>query len=67
MGFVSLVDRVDLTDMGQPGADRFRHEVFKEIDNLKQMYRSMDIETVRAVASTIHESANVFVVGSRLS
>ena len=64
---MTLVDRVDLTDMGQPGADRFRHEVFKEIDNLKQMYRSMDIETVRAVASTIHESANVFVVGSRLS
>ena len=64
---MTLVDRVDLTAMGEPGADRFRHEVFKEIDNLKQIYRSMDIELIRTVASVIHEKAGVFVVGSRLS
>jgi len=64
---MTLVDRVDLTDMAQPGADRFRHEVFKEIDNLKQMYRSIDIETIRALVSVLHDSGNIFVVGSRLS
>jgi DNA-binding MurR/RpiR family transcriptional regulator len=64
---MTLIDRVDLSDMAQPGADRFRQEVFKEIDNLKQLYRSMDIETIRSVVSILHGSDSVFVVGSRLS
>ena len=64
---MTLVDRVDLTDMGQPGMDRFRQEVFKEIDNLKQLYRSMDMEAIRAVVELLHNSPGVFVVGSRLS
>lgn len=64
---LTLVDRVDLMEVGKPHAERFRKVVFREIDNLKRLYDTMDVEKTRLAVERLHAAASVFVVGSRLS
>ena len=64
---LTLLDRVDLTDMLEPGAERFRRVVSEEIDNLRQLFEHADIDQMDRVVSLLHRSAHVYIVGSRLS
>jgi DNA-binding MurR/RpiR family transcriptional regulator len=64
---LTLLDRVDLADMKAPGSERFRRAIFAEIDNIKQLYENMDMETLDQAVNLIHESPAVYVIGSRLS
>jgi len=64
---LTLVDRVDLSDMQGPTADRFRRMVFEEIDNLKNLFRTFDMETVNRVVGHLKNSHAIYVIGSRLS
>lgn len=64
---LNLIDRLDLTDIKGPGADRFQRVVFEEIDNLKQLLESMDLEQIDSIVERLHASSSVFVIGSRLS
>lgn len=64
---LTLLDRLDLTDMLQPGGERFRRVVFEEIDNLRQLYERLDVQQAARVVSLLKESPEIYVVGSRLS
>ena len=64
---LTLIDRVGLTDMKAPESERFRRVVFSEIDNLKQLHESLDLDKVNRAVELLHASSAVYVVGSRLS
>ncbi len=64
---LTLLDRLDIADMKAPGAVRFRRTISEEIDNLQQLYHSLDIETMDAVVAVLDRQAPVYVIGSRLS
>ncbi len=64
---MTLVDRVDLSEIKKPGADRFRKMITQEIDNLKQLYKTLEMATVKQIVDELHASPAVYVIGSRLS
>lgn len=64
---LTLMDRVDLTDLGQPGAERLRRVVMEEIEGLRQLYDSADMERIQQVVRRLHEAPEICVVGARLS
>lgn len=64
---LTLLDRLDIADMKAPGAVRFRRTVAEEIDNLQQLYNSMDVETMEGVVAVLDRKVPVHVIGSRLS
>lgn len=64
---LTMMDRVALTEMKGPGSDRFQRIVFEEIDNLRCLYKELDMEAARRVVDYLHERPHVYVLGSRLS
>lgn len=64
---LTLLDRLDIADMKAPGAVRFRRTVAEEIDNLQQLYNSLDVDTMESVVSILDKRVPVHVIGSRLS
>jgi DNA-binding MurR/RpiR family transcriptional regulator len=64
---LTLLDRLDIADMKAPGAVRFRRTVAEEIDNLQQLYHSLDVDTMAAVVDVLDRRVPVHVIGSRLS
>lgn len=64
---LTLLDRVELSSAVEPGKERLQRVVFEEIDNLKQLYENLDMETAAKVADAISASPGIFVVGSRHS
>ncbi|MFZ7126203.1 MAG: MurR/RpiR family transcriptional regulator [Desulfobacterales bacterium] len=64
---LTLLDRLEMTAMLEPGAERFRRVVFEEIDNLRQLFEHTDVEQADRVVSMLHASPQIFVIGSRLS
>ena len=64
---LTLLDRLDIADMKAPGAVRFRRTVAEEIDNLQQLYHSLDVETMTAVVDVLDRRVPIHVIGSRLS
>jgi DNA-binding MurR/RpiR family transcriptional regulator len=64
---LTLLDRLDIADIKAPGAVRFRRIVAEEIDNLQQLYHSLDVETMAAVVDELDRRVPVYVIGSRLS
>ena len=64
---MTLLERVDLSNRIEPGAERFRRVVFEEIDNLKLLFENINLDTVDRVLEHIHESPRVYVIGSRVS
>ena len=64
---LTLLDRLDIADMKAPGAVRFRRTVSEEIDNLQQLYNSLDVETMETVVDVLERRVPIHVIGSRLS
>lgn len=64
---LTLVDRVHFSGIREPGADRFGRMISREMDNLRQLYESVDMETVARTVDALRESSAVYAVGSRLS
>ena len=64
---LTLLDRLDIADMTAPGAVRFRRTVAEEIDNLQQLYNSLDIDAMEKVVAVLDRKVPVHVIGSRLS
>lgn len=64
---MTLLERVDLTDMSEPESQRLGRVVLQEIDNLKALYESLDAEAIGRVADLILDRPEIHVVGSRLS
>lgn len=64
---LTLVERVELTNMSGPGGDRLRKVVYEEIANLKQFYENLDLENIDRAVELLIGSPSVYVIGSRLS
>jgi DNA-binding MurR/RpiR family transcriptional regulator len=64
---LTLLDRLDISDMKAPAALRFRRTISDEIDNLQQLYDSLDIETMEKVVEVLDRRVPIHIIGSRLS
>jgi len=64
---MSLPERVDMKGIKEPGLDRLHRGVLEELNNLKHMYETIEVETMNRFVTYLDESENVFVTGSRLS
>jgi DNA-binding MurR/RpiR family transcriptional regulator len=64
---LTLLDRLDISDMKAPSALRFRRTISDEIDNLQQLYSSLDQETMGKVVEVLDRRVPIHVIGSRLS
>jgi len=64
---LTLLDRLDILDLQAPGAVRFRRTIAEEIDNLQQLYNTLDAADMQAVVDVLNQRAPVHVIGSRLS
>ncbi len=64
---MTLLDRLDIADMKAPSVVRFRQTISEEIDNLQQLYNSINIDTMEMVISALDRQVPVYVIGSRLS
>jgi len=64
---MSLPERADMKGIKEPGLDRLHRGVLEELNNLKHMYETIDVETMNRFVTYLDESENVFVTGSRLS
>jgi DNA-binding MurR/RpiR family transcriptional regulator len=64
---LTLLDRLEISDMQAPGAVRFRRTVAEEIDNLQQLYKTLDVANMQTVVDVLNRRVPVHVIGSRLS
>ncbi len=64
---LTLPDRMELKGLTGANDGRFRQAVYEEMDNLRRMYESMDMERVDRVVKLLDEYGTVYVIGSRLS
>lgn len=64
---MSLPERVNMKGLKEPGLDRFHRGVLEELNNLKYMYETIDVETMNQFVEHLETSENVFITGSRLS
>jgi len=62
-----LSDRMDITFSENSDTDRFQQELYKDIENLKHLYESVDTESLMSIVDALFESTHVCIVGSRLS
>ncbi len=46
---LTLLDRTDMSGMKGPGTDRLSRVVFEEMENLKQFYETVDMDTLNSV------------------
>ena len=60
---LTLLDRVELSSAVEPGKERFRRVVFEEVDNLKQLYENLDMETASKVVDCMESSQRIYIVG----
>lgn len=64
---LTLLDRVELTDVDGAEGERLGRVIRDEIHNLNHLYRSLDFEAIRKATDLLRDSSRVYVVGSRLS
>ncbi len=64
---LTLPDRADLQDSKGHGLEKFHHLVLEELNDLKYLYETINIEKMGQVVDCIAESTCVYVTGSRLS
>ena len=64
---LTLLDRIDLSDIKGPGTDRLSRVVFEEMDNLKHFLETVDMDGLRSVVDFLEKSKSIYVIGSRLS
>jgi DNA-binding MurR/RpiR family transcriptional regulator len=64
---MTLIDRAGLADLKAPDSEQLRRVVHAEVDNLKQLYDSLDMATFNQAVELLHGSGTIYVIGSRLS
>lgn len=64
---MSLPERVNLKGIKEPGLDRLHRGILEELNNLKYMYETIDVETMNRFVEHLDVSENIFITGSRLS
>lgn len=64
---MTLLERLDLTDLMIPGGKLFSRVIYHEMDNLKQLHESLDLAAADRVVDLMQNSPQIYVIGSRLS
>jgi DNA-binding MurR/RpiR family transcriptional regulator len=64
---MTLQDRVDLPGLTDFEEDRLGRVMSEEMENMRQLYRTVDRETLNALVSFLEEAPAIYVAGSRLS
>jgi DNA-binding MurR/RpiR family transcriptional regulator len=64
---LTMLDRTDLSDMHQPGADRLSRVIFEEMENLKLFLETVDMGALEKMVDFLETSHPIYVIGSRLS
>jgi DNA-binding MurR/RpiR family transcriptional regulator len=64
---LTLLERADIINRLEPGAERFRRVISEEIDNLRLVYEKTDFIQIERVVKIMQSSPNIYVVGSRAS
>ena len=64
---LTMLDRMALTQLERPGAEQLRRVVNEEIENLKSLFESVDLQTVGRIVRLLDRSKGIYVIGSRLS
>ncbi|MBT8358664.1 MAG: MurR/RpiR family transcriptional regulator [Deltaproteobacteria bacterium] len=64
---MSLPERVNMKNIKEPGLDRLHRGILEELNNLKYMYETIDVEKMNQFVEYLDERENIFVTGSRLS
>ncbi len=64
---MSLPERVNMKGIKEPGLDRLHRGILEELNNLKYMYETIDVEKMNQFVEYLNDRENVFVTGSRLS
>jgi DNA-binding MurR/RpiR family transcriptional regulator len=61
------MDRVELTNLNGPDAERTGRVIYQEINNLNHLYKHMDMDGFNRAADLLVRAPRVMTVGSRLS
>ncbi len=64
---LTLLERLDFTDINAPGGELFNRLVHEEIENLKRLHETMDLNAADRVVNMLWQKRDVYVIGSRLS
>jgi DNA-binding MurR/RpiR family transcriptional regulator len=64
---MTLQDRVDLHGLKGAGRDRLGQVMAEEMENMRQLYQSIDREALKIFIKQIGDAPAVYVAGSRLS
>ena len=64
---MTLLERLDLTNLTAPDGKLFGRLIFEEMDNLKLLHESLDLAAAERVVDLLWEKSPVYVIGSRLS
>jgi DNA-binding MurR/RpiR family transcriptional regulator len=64
---LSLPDRVGLPGMNGPGPARLQHVLLEEMNNLRQLYETLNMDALADLVTHLRESPSVYVIGSRIS
>ncbi|MFO8084536.1 MAG: MurR/RpiR family transcriptional regulator [Desulfobacterales bacterium] len=63
----TLPERFDMTDSQAPESDRFHRVIFQEMDNLKQLFKTLNMEALGRVINLLRSGSHVYVIGSRIA
>jgi DNA-binding MurR/RpiR family transcriptional regulator len=64
---LTMLERTDIAAGAGEGMDRLRRVVSEEIDNLKQFFETVEMDTLQKVIDYLGKSPAVYIIGSRLS
>lgn len=64
---MTLQDRIDLPGLQRVGGDRLGQVLAEEMENMQNLYRTVDRDTLGDVIDQLGEASAVYVAGSRLS
>ncbi len=64
---LTLPDRIDLPGPAGPGAELLHRVLLEEMNNIRQIYESVDLKVLSSFVDHIAASPSVYVIGSRLS
>lgn len=64
---MTLPDRVEMPEMKSPGTTMLQRVIFDEMNNLQQLYDTLDSDKVTTIIDELREQSSVYVIGSRLS
>jgi DNA-binding MurR/RpiR family transcriptional regulator len=64
---LTLPDRIDLSGPAGPGAELLHRVLLEEMNNIRQIYESVDLKMLASFVDHLAGSPSVYVIGSRLS